>query len=113
MPATEMDAFRQSYTRLCKESGAEPQESILPHLEEATGRNRLDLATQSLSVDSCGVLGKLLQDDLQFTEIILNDCMLSEEGGTSSVYKAILDFSPVLKIYWSSWHLHFHCVACC
>ncbi|XP_015681009.1 leucine-rich repeat-containing protein 45-like [Protobothrops mucrosquamatus] len=80
MPATEMDAFRQSYTRLCKESGAEPQESILPHLEEATGRNRLDLATQSLSVDSCGVLGKLLQDDLQFTEIILNDCMLSEEG---------------------------------
>ncbi|KAL7989510.1 hypothetical protein Chor_012176 [Crotalus horridus] len=75
-----MDAFRQSYTRLCKESGAEPQESILPHLEEATGRNRLDLATQSLSVDSCGVLGKLLQDDLQFTEIILNDCMLSEEG---------------------------------
>ncbi|XP_034268802.1 leucine-rich repeat-containing protein 45 isoform X1 [Pantherophis guttatus] len=80
MPATEMDAFRQSYTRLCKESGAEPQESILPHLEEATGRNRLDLATQSLSVDSCGVLGKLLQDDLQFTELILNDCMLSEEG---------------------------------
>ncbi|KAM3844590.1 leucine-rich repeat-containing protein 45 [Vipera latastei] len=80
MPATEMDGFRQCYTRLCKESGAEPQESILPHLEEATGRNRLDLATQSLSVDSCGVLGKLLQDDLQFTEIILNDCMLSEEG---------------------------------
>ncbi|KAG8129137.1 hypothetical protein E2320_015832 [Naja naja] len=80
MPATEMDAFRQSYTRLCKESGAEPQESILPRLEEATGRNRLDLATQSLSVDSCGILGKLLQDDLQFTELILNDCMLSEEG---------------------------------
>ncbi|ETE70340.1 Leucine-rich repeat-containing protein 45, partial [Ophiophagus hannah] len=75
-----MDAFRQSYTRLCKESGAEPQESILPRLEEATGRNRLDLATQSLSVDSCGILGKLLQDDLQFTELILNDCMLSEEG---------------------------------
>uniref|UniRef100_A0A670XXD5 Leucine rich repeat containing 45 n=1 Tax=Pseudonaja textilis TaxID=8673 RepID=A0A670XXD5_PSETE len=82
-----MDAFRQSYTRLCKENGAEPQESILPHLEEATGRNRLDLATQSLSVDSCGILGKLLQDDLQFTELILSDCMLSEEGGTFFVHK--------------------------
>ncbi|XP_063149344.1 leucine-rich repeat-containing protein 45 [Candoia aspera] len=80
VPATEMDAFRQSYTRLCKESSAEPQESILQHLEEAAGRSRLDLATQSLSVDTCGVLGKLLQDDLQFTEIILNDCMLNEEG---------------------------------
>ncbi|KAM6473380.1 leucine-rich repeat-containing protein 45 isoform 2-T2 [Liasis olivaceus] len=80
VPTTEMDAFRHSYTRLCKESGAEPQESILQHLEEAAGRSRLDLATQSLSVDTCGVLGKLLQDDLQFTEIVLNDCMLSEEG---------------------------------
>ncbi|KAH0629420.1 hypothetical protein JD844_011481 [Phrynosoma platyrhinos] len=80
MPAIEMDDFRRSYTRLCKESGAEPQESILQHLEEATGRSRLDFATQSLSVDTCGALGKLLQDELQFTEITLSDCMLSEEG---------------------------------
>ncbi|XP_042305273.1 leucine-rich repeat-containing protein 45 isoform X1 [Sceloporus undulatus] len=80
MPAIEMDDFRRSYTRLCKESGAEPQESILQHLEEATGRSRLDFATQSLSVDTCGALGKLLQNELQFTEITLSDCMLSEEG---------------------------------
>ncbi|XP_062976258.1 leucine-rich repeat-containing protein 45 [Elgaria multicarinata webbii] len=80
MPATEMDDIRRSYARLCKESGAEPQESILQHLEEATGRSRLDFATQSLSVDTCGALGKLLQDELQFTEIMLSDCMLSEEG---------------------------------
>uniref|UniRef100_A0A6J0VF87 Leucine-rich repeat-containing protein 45 n=1 Tax=Pogona vitticeps TaxID=103695 RepID=A0A6J0VF87_9SAUR len=80
MPATEMDDFRQAYARVCKENGAEPQESILQHLEEATGRSRLDLATQSLSVETCGALGKLLQDELQFTEITLSDCMLSEEG---------------------------------
>ncbi|XP_044275863.1 leucine-rich repeat-containing protein 45 isoform X2 [Varanus komodoensis] len=80
MPATEMDDIRRSYARLCKESGAEPQESILQHLEEATGRSHLDFATQSLSVDTCGALGKLLQDELQFTEIMLSDCMLSEEG---------------------------------
>ncbi|KAJ6660323.1 hypothetical protein lerEdw1_017746 [Lerista edwardsae] len=80
MPATEMEDFRRSYSRLCKESGAEPQESVLKHLQEATGRSCLDLATQSLSVDTCGALGTLLQNELQFTEIILSDCMLSEEG---------------------------------
>lgn len=80
MPATEMEDFRRSYSRLCKESGAEPQESVLQHLQEATGRSRLDLATQSLSVDTCGALGTLLQNELQFTEIFLSDCMLSEEG---------------------------------
>ncbi|XP_060620830.1 leucine-rich repeat-containing protein 45 isoform X1 [Anolis sagrei] len=80
MPATEMQDLRRSYTRLCKESGGEPQESILQHLEQATSRNRLDFATHSLSVDTCGALGKLLQDELQFTEIALSDCMLSEEG---------------------------------
>ncbi|XP_053150443.1 leucine-rich repeat-containing protein 45 [Hemicordylus capensis] len=80
MPATEMEDFRRSYVRLCKESGAEPQESVLQHLQEATGRSRLDFATQSLSVDTCGALGKLLMDELQFTEVMLSDCMLSEEG---------------------------------
>ncbi|XP_015275847.1 PREDICTED: leucine-rich repeat-containing protein 45 [Gekko japonicus] len=80
MPAAEMDDFRRSYARLCKESGAEPQESVLQHLQEATGRSRMDFATHSLSVDTCMVLGKLLQDELQFTEIVLSDCMLSEEG---------------------------------
>uniref|UniRef100_A0A8D2J2T3 Leucine rich repeat containing 45 n=1 Tax=Varanus komodoensis TaxID=61221 RepID=A0A8D2J2T3_VARKO len=72
-----MDDIRRSYARLCKESGAEPQESILQHLQQ---RSHLDFATQSLSVDTCGALGKLLQDELQFTEIMLSDCMLSEEG---------------------------------
>ncbi|XP_054833174.1 leucine-rich repeat-containing protein 45 [Eublepharis macularius] len=75
-----MDDFRRSYVRLCKENGAEPQESILQHLQEATERSCLDFATHSLSVDTCGALGKLLQDELQFTEITLSDCMLSEEG---------------------------------
>lgn len=98
MPATEMDDFRRSYVRLCKESGAEPQESILQHLEEASGKSRLDLATHTLSVETCGVLGKLLQDELQFTEITLSNCMLSEEGGALFVHKAILDFCPFLRI---------------
>uniref|UniRef100_A0ACB8EKX8 Leucine-rich repeat-containing protein 45 n=2 Tax=Sphaerodactylus townsendi TaxID=933632 RepID=A0ACB8EKX8_9SAUR len=75
-----MDDFRRSFIRLCKESGVEPQESVLQRLQETTGRSHLDFATQSLSVDTCGALGKLLQDELQFTEIVLSDCMLSEEG---------------------------------
>nr|XP_056715431.1 leucine-rich repeat-containing protein 45 [Euleptes europaea] len=97
MPAAEMDDFRRSFTRLCKESGAEPQESVLQLLQEAKGRSRLDFAAQSLSVDTCGALGKLLQDELQFTDIVLSDCMLSEEGAklllhglcTNSVVKSL------------------------
>ncbi|XP_064439640.1 leucine-rich repeat-containing protein 45 isoform X4 [Mirounga angustirostris] len=76
-----MEEFRHSYSRLCKESGAEPQETVLQQLQELP-RGRLDLATQSLTVDTCRALGKLLQKEALLTELILSDCMLSEEGAT-------------------------------
>lgn len=75
-----MEEFRRSYSRLCKESGAEPQESVLQRLHELPP-GRLDLATQSLTVDTCRALGKLLQNEALLTELVLSDCMLSEEGG--------------------------------
>lgn len=75
-----MEEFRRSYSRLCKESGAEPQESVLQRLQELPP-GRLDLATQSLTVDTCRALGKLLQNEALLTELVLSDCMLSEEGG--------------------------------
>ncbi|XP_072795988.1 leucine-rich repeat-containing protein 45 isoform X2 [Vicugna pacos] len=74
-----MEELRRAYSRLCKESGAEPQERVLQQLQELS-RGRLDLATQSLTVDSCRALGKLLQKGSLLTELILSDCMLSEEG---------------------------------
>lgn len=61
----------------------EPQESVLAQLQESRGtvsRSRLDLAGQSLSVNTCAVLGRFLQNDTLFTEVVLSDCMLSEEG---------------------------------
>uniref|UniRef100_A0A452SHU0 Leucine rich repeat containing 45 n=1 Tax=Ursus americanus TaxID=9643 RepID=A0A452SHU0_URSAM len=76
-----MEEFRHSYRRLCKESGAEPQETVLQQLQELP-RGRLDLATQSLTVETCRALGKLLQKEALLTELILSDCMLSEEGAT-------------------------------
>ena len=75
-----MEEFRHSYSRLCKESGAEPQETVLQQLQ-GLPRGRLDLATQSLTVDTCRALGELLQKEALLTELILSDCMLSEEGG--------------------------------
>ncbi|CAM4631427.1 unnamed protein product [Lepidochelys olivacea] len=78
-----MEEFRKAYVQLCKESGAQPQETVLQQLHElreGPGPSRLDFATQSLSVDTCRVLGKLLQDEILFTEIMLSDCMLNEEG---------------------------------
>ncbi|XP_078294111.1 leucine-rich repeat-containing protein 45 isoform X3 [Panthera onca] len=76
-----MEEFRHSYSRLCKESGAEPQETVLQQLQ-GLPRGRLDLATQSLTVDTCRALGELLQKETLPTELILSDCMLSEEGAT-------------------------------
>lgn len=57
-----MEEFQHSYSRLCKESGSEPQETVLQQLQELP-RGRLDLATQSLTVDTCRALGKLLQKE--------------------------------------------------
>lgn len=75
-----MEELRHSYSRLCKERGAEPQETVLQQLQELPW-GRLDLATQSLTVDTCRALGALLQEEALLTELILSDCMLSEEGG--------------------------------
>ncbi|XP_058417901.1 leucine-rich repeat-containing protein 45 isoform X3 [Diceros bicornis minor] len=76
-----MEELWRSYSRLCKESGAEPQETVLQQLHELP-RGRLDLATQSLTVDTCRALGKLLQKEALLTQLVLSDCMLSEEGAT-------------------------------
>ncbi|XP_066237683.1 leucine-rich repeat-containing protein 45 isoform X3 [Saccopteryx leptura] len=76
-----MEEFRRSYSRLCKESGAEPQETVLQQLHELPW-GRMDLATQSLTLDTCRALGDLLQKETLLTELILSDCMLSEEGVT-------------------------------
>ncbi|XP_043855642.1 leucine-rich repeat-containing protein 45 isoform X2 [Dromiciops gliroides] len=78
-----MEEFRRSYSRLCKDNGAEPQEAVLKQLHdlrEGHRKSKLDLATQSLSVDTCGALGKLLQNDILFSVVLLSDCMMSEEG---------------------------------
>ncbi|XP_042198514.1 leucine-rich repeat-containing protein 45 [Callorhinchus milii] len=78
-----MDDLKRGYLRLCKESNIEPQESVLNQMHnvrDGSPMPRLDLATQSLSVDTCAVLGKVLLNDGVFTEIMLCDCMLNEEG---------------------------------
>lgn len=81
MAPRDMEEFRRSYSRLCEESGAQPQESVLQRLHELPP-GRLDLATQSLTVDTCRALGKLLRNEALLTELVLSDCMLSEEGAT-------------------------------
>ncbi|KAK3529234.1 hypothetical protein QTP70_021919 [Hemibagrus guttatus] len=78
-----MEDFRRTYQRLCKEAGVELQESVLAQLQEVratAGGTKLDLSGQSLTVESCSMLGKTLQNDTLFTQLILSDCMLSEEG---------------------------------
>lgn len=78
-----MEDFRRTYQRLCKEAGVELQESVLAQLQEVravAGSTKLDLSGQSLTVESCSMLGKTLQNDTLFTQLILSDCMLSEEG---------------------------------
>lgn len=71
-----MEEFRRGYARLC----AAPQDTVLRRLQ-APGRGRLDLAGQSLSLETCGALGRLLPGAAPFAELALGDCGLSEEGG--------------------------------
>eukprot|EP00072_Mus_musculus_P053570 XP_006533200.1 PREDICTED: leucine-rich repeat-containing protein 45 isoform X2 [Mus musculus] len=76
-----MEEFRRSYNRLCEESGAEPQEAVLQQLHQLP-KGGLDLTTQSLTVETCRALGKLLHKETLLKELVLSDCMLSEEGST-------------------------------
>uniref|UniRef100_A0A8B9BZD0 Leucine rich repeat containing 45 n=1 Tax=Anser brachyrhynchus TaxID=132585 RepID=A0A8B9BZD0_9AVES len=81
--AAAMEEFRRAYARLCAAGGAAPQEAVLRRLRElgeAPGRGRLDLAAQSLSLETCGALGRLLPGAAPFAEVALGDCGLSEEG---------------------------------
>ncbi|XP_018417275.1 PREDICTED: leucine-rich repeat-containing protein 45 isoform X1 [Nanorana parkeri] len=78
-----MDELRSMYIRLCQEKGSEPQEALLRELQEhteASAQVRLDLSAQTLSMESCQVLGLLLENDVTFTHVLLSDCMLNGEG---------------------------------
>ncbi|XP_061823125.1 leucine-rich repeat-containing protein 45 isoform X2 [Nerophis lumbriciformis] len=74
-----MEAFRQTYLRLCKEGAVEPQESVMVRLQDCRA-SRLDLSGLSLSKDTCTMLARAFQKDTFFSDVSLSDCMLSEEG---------------------------------
>lgn len=83
-----MEEFWRSYNRLCKESGAEPQEAVLQQLHQLP-RGGLDLTSQSLTVDTCRALGKLLPKETLLKELVLSDCMLSEEGEARGLHATL------------------------
>ncbi|KAJ7422747.1 Leucine-rich repeat-containing protein 45 [Pitangus sulphuratus] len=79
-----MERFRREYARLCAAAGAAPQEAVLRRLREPGGaRARLDLTAQSLSLQTCGALGRLLPGAAPFAALALGDCGLSEEEWNS------------------------------
>ncbi|XP_015735165.1 leucine-rich repeat-containing protein 45 isoform X2 [Coturnix japonica] len=74
-----MDELRRAYARLC----AAPQDAVLRRMRDSggePGRARLDLAEQSLSLETCGALGRLLPGNAHLAEVALGDCGLSEDG---------------------------------
>ncbi|XP_054624811.1 leucine-rich repeat-containing protein 45 isoform X3 [Dunckerocampus dactyliophorus] len=90
-----MEAFRQTYLRLCKEGAVEPQESVMVKLQECRA-SRLDLSGLSLSTDTCTVLGRAFQNDTFFSDVSLSDCMLSEEG--AKVFLTGIFYNTTLKV---------------
>lgn len=58
----------------------ELQEGVLSQLQAGS---RLDLSGHSLSADTCSVLSKTLHNNHTVTELLLCDCMLSEEGAVA------------------------------
>ncbi|XP_053722731.1 leucine-rich repeat-containing protein 45 [Synchiropus splendidus] len=77
-----MEDLKRTYLHRCKEAQLEPQETVLVRLQQCRGSQCccLDLSGQNLSAETCSVLALTLQDHTMFSEIKLNDCMLSEEG---------------------------------
>ncbi|XP_059587866.1 leucine-rich repeat-containing protein 45 isoform X2 [Alligator mississippiensis] len=75
----EAGGWAAAYARLCREGGAEPQQSVVQQLRARAGAG-LDLAARSLSRDTCGALGRLLRDAAPFPALALADCMLGDDG---------------------------------
>lgn len=80
-----MEDFRGSYLRVCKENFIEPQEAVLERIKTLSNADNisphiLDLTAFTLTVGTCCALGKVLSHDVGFSELLLTDCMLNEEG---------------------------------
>lgn len=80
-----MENFKDLFLRQCKEDFVELQEQVLERIRlisspENSNPGIFDLAGLTLTIGTCNVLGKVLRHDLGFTEIIMADCMLHEEG---------------------------------
>ncbi|XP_019748196.1 leucine-rich repeat-containing protein 45 isoform X2 [Hippocampus comes] len=90
-----MEDFRQTYLRLCKERGVEPQESVVVKLQECRSP-RLDVSGLSLSADTCTLLGRAFQKDTFFSEVSLSDCMVGDEG--AKVFLTGLFYNTTLKV---------------
>uniref|UniRef100_A0A3Q2Z4X9 Leucine rich repeat containing 45 n=1 Tax=Hippocampus comes TaxID=109280 RepID=A0A3Q2Z4X9_HIPCM len=89
-----MEDFRQTYLRLCKERGVEPQESVVVKLQECRSP-RLDVSGLSLSADTCTLLGRAFQKDTFFSEVSLSDCMVGDEA---KVFLTGLFYNTTLKV---------------
>ncbi|XP_072312467.1 leucine-rich repeat-containing protein 45 [Eucyclogobius newberryi] len=72
-----MGDLRSTFLSLCRESGVDPQEGVLSQLQKGP---RLDLSGHSLSSDTCSLLSRTLHKNHVVTELLLGNCMLSEEG---------------------------------
>ncbi|XP_077357809.1 leucine-rich repeat-containing protein 45 isoform X2 [Festucalex cinctus] len=90
-----MDDFRQTYLRLCKEGGIDPQESVMVKLQECRS-SRLDVSGLSLSADTCALLARVFQKDTFFSEVSLSDCMLGDEG--AKAFLTGLFYNTTLKV---------------
>ncbi|XP_051927063.1 leucine-rich repeat-containing protein 45 [Hippocampus zosterae] len=90
-----MEDFRQTYLRLCKERGVEPQESVVVKLQECRSP-RLDVSGLTLSADTCTLLGRAFQKDTFFSEVSLSDCMVGDEG--AKVFLTGLFYNTTLKV---------------
>uniref|UniRef100_A0A3B3Z646 Uncharacterized protein n=1 Tax=Periophthalmus magnuspinnatus TaxID=409849 RepID=A0A3B3Z646_9GOBI len=71
-----MGDLRTVYLSLCRENGVEPQQGILSQLQRGT---RLNLSAHSLSGDTCSILSRTLHKNHSVTELLLSDCILSED----------------------------------
>ncbi|XP_023217976.1 leucine-rich repeat-containing protein 45-like isoform X2 [Centruroides sculpturatus] len=82
-----MEAFKETYKKLCRKYEIEPQDLILGYLKGiGDERISLDLSTCALSASTCFILGKILENDLSVTDLCFCNCMLQCKG-----IKAILD----------------------
>ena len=73
-----MSDFLSRYVKGCEKKSLSPLPCVLESCRH--GSSSLDVSTNCLSAEACGVLGRCLRGGHPFVDLNFSDCLVGDEG---------------------------------